>query len=76
MLSLQEREAEKIAEETAALRDVKTELPPARSPESWHGNAYYRHLNVLKGKREICRVFKLAFKAREKFSFFYVESNH
>ncbi|CAL1689595.1 unnamed protein product [Lasius platythorax] len=48
ILSLQEREAEKIAEETAALRDVKTELPSARSPESWHGSAYYRHLNVLK----------------------------
>lgn len=49
----QEREAEKIAEEAAALRDVKTELPPARSPESWHGgNAYYRHFNVLKGERE------------------------
>ncbi|XP_039313446.1 SKI family transcriptional corepressor 2 isoform X2 [Solenopsis invicta] len=44
-----EREAEKIAEEAAALRDVKTELPPARSPETWHGSAYYRHLNVLKG---------------------------
>lgn len=50
----QEREAEKIAEEAAALRDVKTELPPARSPETWHGSAYYRHLNVLKG--EPCKL--------------------
>lgn len=49
-ISHQEREAEKIAEEAAALRDVKTELPPARSPETWHGSAYYRHLNVLKGE--------------------------
>lgn len=48
----QEREAEKIAEEAAALRDVKTELPAARSPDSWHGSAYYRHLNVLKGEQE------------------------
>lgn len=55
-LVLQEREAEKIAEEAAALRDVKTELPPARSPESWHGNAYYRHFNVLKGERGRTKV--------------------
>jgi len=47
---LQEREAEKIAEEAAALREVKTELPAARSPESWRSNAYYRHLDVLKGE--------------------------
>jgi hypothetical protein len=53
---LQEREAEKIAEEAAALREVKTELPAARSPESWRGNAYYRHLDVLKGEQEIRRA--------------------
>jgi len=53
---LQEREAEKIAEEAAALREVKTEVPAARSPESWRSNAYYRHLDVLKGEQEICRA--------------------
>lgn len=56
---VQEREAEKIAEEAAALREVKTELPPARSPESWRGNAYYRHLDVLKGEQEICHASQL-----------------
>lgn len=52
----QEREAEKIAEEAAALREVKTELPPTRSPESWRSSAYYRHLDVLKGEQEIGRA--------------------
>ncbi|XP_076750281.1 SKI family transcriptional corepressor fussel [Xylocopa sonorina] len=44
-----EREAEKIAEEAAATRDVKPELQPARSPDSWQGNSFYRHLNAIKG---------------------------
>ncbi|XP_017755565.1 PREDICTED: ski oncogene [Eufriesea mexicana] len=44
-----EREAEKIAEEAAAMRDVKPELQPARSPDTWQGNNFYRHLNAIKG---------------------------
>ncbi|XP_068993091.1 SKI family transcriptional corepressor 2 [Neodiprion pinetum] len=48
-----EREAEKIAEEAAALREVKPEVPRVAtttgSPESWHGGALYRHLHLLRG---------------------------
>ncbi|XP_048507347.1 SKI family transcriptional corepressor 2 isoform X2 [Athalia rosae] len=47
-----EREAEKIAEEAAASRDVKPEVAAASStgsPESWHGGALYRHLHLLRG---------------------------
>ncbi|XP_066591423.1 SKI family transcriptional corepressor 1 homolog-B-like isoform X2 [Prorops nasuta] len=40
-----EREAEKIAEEAAAMRDVKPELPSTRSPEIWqHNCTFYRPL--------------------------------
>ncbi|XP_076243419.1 SKI family transcriptional corepressor fussel [Calliopsis andreniformis] len=42
-----EREAEKVAEESAVIRDVKLELQPARSPDSWQGSSFYRH--VIKG---------------------------
>lgn len=48
-LIFQEREAEKVTEEVTTTRDVKPEITPARSPESWHGSAFYRHLNILKG---------------------------
>lgn len=49
IILFQEREAEKIAEEAAAMRDVKPELQPARSPDTWQGNNFYRHLNAIKG---------------------------
>ena len=43
----QEREAEKIAEENANVRDVKPDINTDGSPERWHGSAYYRHKNIL-----------------------------
>ncbi|XP_076182585.1 SKI family transcriptional corepressor fussel isoform X2 [Ptiloglossa arizonensis] len=44
-----EREAEKIAEEATAVRDVKPKLQPPRSPDNWQGNTFYRHLDVING---------------------------
>ncbi|XP_024938548.1 SKI family transcriptional corepressor 2 isoform X2 [Cephus cinctus] len=41
-----EREAEKLAEENATLRDVKTELTASRNSESWHVGSFYRQLNI------------------------------
>ncbi|XP_012350308.1 SKI family transcriptional corepressor 2 isoform X3 [Apis florea] len=51
-----EREAEKIAEEAAAMRDVKPELQPARSPDTWQGNNFYRHLNAIKSAEQAERT--------------------
>ncbi|XP_043468468.1 SKI family transcriptional corepressor 2 isoform X2 [Leptopilina heterotoma] len=49
-----EREAEKVAEEVTALRDIKPEMSPARCVESWHSNSSsYRRLNLLSKEREI-----------------------
>lgn len=39
------------------MRDVKPELQPARSPDTWQGNNFYRHLNVIKGKRDDFQVY-------------------
>lgn len=39
------------------MRDVKPELQPARSPDTWQGNNFYRHLNVIKGN---AMIFKYA----------------
>ncbi|XP_043264798.1 SKI family transcriptional corepressor 2 [Colletes gigas] len=44
-----EREAEKIAEEAAAMRDVKLELQPTRIPENWQGNNFHRYLDTING---------------------------
>ncbi|KAK2588469.1 hypothetical protein KPH14_004452 [Odynerus spinipes] len=55
-----EREAEKIAEETASLRDVKSEPVVTRNPETWNGGAFYRHLHILKGTRAICSSIRIS----------------
>ncbi|XP_063981851.1 SKI family transcriptional corepressor 2 isoform X2 [Diachasmimorpha longicaudata] len=44
-----EREAEKLAEESSHIRDVKPEIHQTKISETWHGSAFYRHLNILKG---------------------------
>ncbi|XP_076290119.1 SKI family transcriptional corepressor fussel [Lasioglossum baleicum] len=51
-----EREAEKIAEEAAAMRDVKPEIQSERSPENWQGNNFYRHLSAVKGNEPTDRT--------------------
>ncbi|XP_043499019.1 SKI family transcriptional corepressor 2 isoform X1 [Polistes fuscatus] len=51
-----EREAEKIAEESASLRDVKAEPIVTRNPETWNGASFYRHLNILKGNESTERA--------------------
>ncbi|XP_014600676.1 PREDICTED: SKI family transcriptional corepressor 2 isoform X2 [Polistes canadensis] len=51
-----EREAEKIAEESGSLRDVKAEPIVTRNPETWNGASFYRHLNILKGNESTERA--------------------
>ncbi|XP_046832270.1 SKI family transcriptional corepressor 2 isoform X1 [Vespa velutina] len=51
-----EREAEKIAEESASLRDIKAEPIVSRNPETWNGGSFYRHLNILKGNESTERA--------------------
>ena len=42
------------------MRDVKPELQPARSPDTWQGNNFYRHLNVIKGNAMIFKRITLS----------------
>ncbi|XP_011298760.1 SKI family transcriptional corepressor 2 [Fopius arisanus] len=44
-----EREAEKLAEESSHIRDMKPNIHHPKTPETWHGTAFYRQLNILKG---------------------------
>lgn len=46
----QEREAEKLSDEGGLqVRDVKSEITPAKNLNVWHGNTFYPHLNTIKG---------------------------
>ncbi|KAK0079226.1 hypothetical protein PV326_008877 [Microctonus aethiopoides] len=50
----QEREAEKLSDEGGLqVRDVKSEITPAKNLNVWHGNTFYPHLNTIKVRNEV-----------------------